>query len=193
MACNACTVACKDWNQVNPGPVRWRSQYTYETIVSDLPIFESISMSCNHCEEPACVDACSIGAITKREDGVVIVDRSVCTGLQLCVSKCPFATPKLSGDKQEPEKKQAWQINHPMQKCDFCASSRTANNEQPVCVAACPCHALDSGDYDFLLLKYPDAVQMNRNDFPDAYPEGQTYIDTKPMMLIRKRRAQTIS
>ncbi len=193
MACNACTVACKDWNQVNPGPVRWRTQYTYEKVVSGTPVFGSLSMSCNHCEEPACMPACAAAAITKRDDGVVIVDREKCVGLQACIQKCPFATPKISNDRQEPNKKQSWQIMHPMQKCDFCASSRTANNEQPVCVSACGCHALDSGDYDALKLKYPDAVQLNKNDFPGAYADGHEYIDTKPMLLIRKRRTQIIS
>ena len=46
MACNACTVACKDWNQVNPGPVRWRVQETHELAG---PVFDNLSMACNHC------------------------------------------------------------------------------------------------------------------------------------------------
>ena len=33
MSCNSCTVACKDWNQVEPGPVAWRKQFTYVSLV----------------------------------------------------------------------------------------------------------------------------------------------------------------
>ena len=34
-----------------------------------------VSMSCNHCEVPVCAEACPSGAITKRPDGIVIVDQ----------------------------------------------------------------------------------------------------------------------
>lgn len=192
MACNTCAVACKDWNLVNPGPVRWRTQITHEdTADPGLPKFFPLSMSCNHCENPACVPACPLNAIEKREDGVVAVDRNKCQSLQLCVAECPFATPKLAGKKQEPDKKRSWLVEHPMQKCDHCRS-RIDNFEQPVCVAACPCHALDSGDFDSLKLKYPDAIQVNTGDFPYAYKEGGK-TDTKPMFLIRKRKTQAVS
>ncbi len=60
--CGTCIVACKDYNQVNPGAVRWRNQQNHEDGKS---VFENLSMSCNHCEEPACVAACPEEAIEK--------------------------------------------------------------------------------------------------------------------------------
>ena len=185
MCCNACTVACKDWNQVNPGPVRWRKADTYELNDSFFPF----SMSCNHCEEPACQAACTAGAIEKTETGIVYVDKEKCQGIQACITACPFAAPHIADDKQEPEKKSAWIINHPMQKCDMCME-RVNKAQRPVCVAACPAHALDFGDYDMLRSKYADAEPLNPTKYPYAYANNTT--ETGPSYLIKPRLPLTV-
>ena len=42
-------------------------------------------MSCYHCVEPACLTACPVDAIVKRqEDGIVIVDEEKCLGFDSC-------------------------------------------------------------------------------------------------------------
>ena len=79
MSCNSCSVSCKDWNQVNPGPVRWRKVNTYKADGGPIAMF-NLAMSCNHCEEPACLAACSQNAIIKKDNGIVYVDRSKCIG-----------------------------------------------------------------------------------------------------------------
>ena len=185
VSCKVCAVGCKDWNQVNPGPVRWRNAKTYET--NTAPHFFPLSMSCNHCEEPACATACGAGAIIKRQiDGLVYVDRDKCIGLQSCISSCPFAEPKIADDFQEPVAYVGWQIRHPMQKCFFCMEKLDGGNgDRPVCVDSCPTFALDFGDFNTLKSKYPDAVQLNPADFPYAYINNTT--DTGPSLLIRKR------
>ncbi|KAB2965855.1 MAG: nitrate reductase subunit beta [Thermoanaerobaculia bacterium] len=46
---------------------------------------------CNHCLNPACVASCPSGAIYKRgEDGVVLINQSVCRGWRMCVTACPY-------------------------------------------------------------------------------------------------------
>ncbi len=46
---------------------------------------------CNHCLNPACVASCPSGAIYKRgEDGIVLIDQSVCRGWRMCVTACPY-------------------------------------------------------------------------------------------------------
>ena len=46
---------------------------------------------CNHCSNPACLQACPRQAIYKRqEDGVVLIDQSRCRGYQRCVAACPY-------------------------------------------------------------------------------------------------------
>lgn len=191
VACNVCTVACKDWNQVNPGPVRWRKQFTYETDSS--PYFNPLSMSCNHCETPACKAACAAGAIIKREsDGLVYVDREKCIGLQACISACPFAEPQIADDQQEPIQYQGWQIKHPMQKCNFCMD-RVDKGQRPTCVDSCVGHAIEMGDYDALIAKYTTSagqtlvVPLNSTDFPYAYANKNASTSTGPSLLIKKR------
>ena len=191
-SCNACTIACKDWNQVNPGPVRWRTATVYETEAwPDMPnLFVPFSMSCNHCAKPACASGCSANAIIKRPgDGVVYADRNKCKGLKACISACPFEKPRIADDDQEPDRIKGWQVRHPVQKCDFCME-RIDGGKQPVCVEACPTFALEMGDYDELLAKYraagKDVVQLNPMDFPYAYKKGGR-TDTDPSLLIVRR------
>ncbi len=190
MGCNTCTVACKEWNGVNPGPVRWRRQNTYEEAGG---IF-SFVMSCNHCEEPACMAACGTGAITKRSDGIVTVDRDKCQELKSCVSACSFAVPKLAEDKQEPSRQDSWMIgiNHPMQKCDFC-SGRIDKGEKTACIESCPAYALDCGTEEYIKAMYPEAVKLNKTDFPYAYSAENPYKDTGPSIYIKKARGFKIT
>ncbi len=187
-ACNACTVACKDWNQVNPGPVAWRKQFTYETNTSDGKRFFPLAMSCNHCDEPACKSACPQGAITKDADnGIVTVDRTVCIGIQSCIKACPFAKPMIADDKQEPMPLTTWHIQHPMQKCTACSEDRLKNNLKPACVASCVGRALDFGTIEYITTTYSDAVRLNPTDFPYAYVNNQT--DTGPNFYVKKMPA----
>jgi anaerobic dimethyl sulfoxide reductase subunit B (iron-sulfur subunit) len=190
MGCNTCTVACKDYNQVNPGPVRWRKQHTHEVDDNFFPL----SMGCNHCKEPACLKACAVGAIIKRpDDGVVYVDRDKCINLLQCISACPFAEPAIAEDAQEPTRYKGWQVNHPMQKCDFCMD-RLDKGLQPICVASCAAFALEVGDYDTLIAKYAakgvTLTQMSRAEFPYAYANSDD--STQPSYLVNKRGGLTI-
>ncbi len=190
IGCNACTVSCKDWNQVNPGPVRWRKQQAYESN-NGQSVFENLTMSCNHCENPACVDACGAGAISKTDTGIVIVDRTKCQELRSCITACPFSAPHIAEADQEPEKREEWLMDHPMQKCKYCWE-RVEDGQSPVCVSACPVRALDYGDIEDLQRNHPDAVRLNKSDFPYAYKEGGRE-DTKPSFLIKKRKQIAIT
>ena len=190
MGCNACSVACKDNNDVNPGPVRWRHQQTYEPQSGG---FFPFSMSCAHCEDPACLKACGSRAIIKRPDGIVYIDRARCTDLRTCLDACPFAAAYIADDQQEPHSLSGWRVRHPMQKCDFC-KDRQDRGERPICVSSCPCFALDAGDYDEMIAKYKsfgiDLVPLTPSEFPYAYKNNTD--DTNPSILVNKRGPQTI-
>lgn len=188
MGCNACTVACKDYYNTNPGPVRWRKQRTHEKD-DGAGVFYSLVMSCNHCETPACKAACGAGAISKRADGIVHVDRDKCQGLKACISACPFAEPNIADDRQEPDRKDTWKINHPMQKCNMCMELLD-KGEQPICVRACPLRVIEVGDFDTLMSKYPGAEQITQAKYDYAYVNNT---QTGPSLIIKPRKALKIS
>ncbi len=179
-ACLTCVTACKDWNGVRPGPAHWRRLTVKEKgIFPNVTVFNLVT-SCNHCKHPACVAACPVGALYKRpDDGIVIADRSKCTGTKACLNACPYNAPQFGDAKSEPAREHGWQVDHPVQKCTFCWD-RWAVGKKPTCVEACIMRALDAGPEDEIVKKYPDAVKMVEA-FPNAgHLEPSIYFKPKP-------------
>jgi len=146
--CFACIVACKDWNDVAAGPASWRRVVTIEKGKFPDLFVAFLSTACYHCAEPACVDACPVSAIYKRdEDGVVVVNRETCLGkdaCEACLQACPYDAPQFGTEE-----------NAKMQKCHFCLD-RLAEGKKPTCVDACPMRAMDAGPIEELRVKYGD-------------------------------------
>ena len=126
--CHGCEIACKAWRELRYG-VRYRRvlnlwQGAYPNVKN-----ASLSLACLHCVEPACAAACPENAISKRaQDGLVVVDETLCTGCGICAEACAFGVPQF-GD------------NGVMQKCDFCRGQQLAGAAPP-CVDTCPGAAL---------------------------------------------------
>ena len=91
--CKTCMVACKDGHFAQPGmnlrKVReysggtWRK--TNEGAWKQDVFAYYVSLSCNHCSDPACVKVCPTGAHFKRkEDGLVVIDTKKCIGCGIC-------------------------------------------------------------------------------------------------------------
>ena len=138
--CRACQVACKDKNRLDVGIV-YREAHAYSVgSYPDVKCF-SYSQSCNHCDDPACLKNCPVGAIYKAPDGTVIQDPNMCIGCRMCVMSCPYGHPKYNSE------------THVSGKCDGCYAIREAGGN-PACVAGCPNRALDFGDVDELKKKY---------------------------------------
>ena len=149
MGCKTCQIACKDKNDLPLG-VTWRKVYQYgggswvpqgNLMVPNNPFVYSLSTACNHCENPACVNVCPAGAITKRADGVVLINQDQCVGCRYCEWACPYGAPQFNEAKGV------------MSKCTFC-EDLLAKGENPACVDACPMRALDYGDIGELRAKY---------------------------------------
>jgi anaerobic dimethyl sulfoxide reductase subunit B (iron-sulfur subunit) len=159
MGCHACVVACKDWNDVQPGKASWRRLSTEESgSFPKVKVFNLV-LSCNHCANPACTAACPMGAIYKREeDGIVVVNRDLCQDIRSCAVACPYGAPQFGDDTTEPKAESGWAVEHPMQKCTFCWD-RLDDGLPPACVAACPQRALDYGTVAEIVSKYPNAVR----------------------------------
>jgi carbon-monoxide dehydrogenase iron sulfur subunit len=91
---------------------------------------KSIPLSCQHCEEAACVLACPTGAVRRLSPGKpVLLEEARCIGCSMCVQACPFGVMAM-----RPGGKVAF-------KCDLCIT-RLAKGFQPACVSSCPTRAL---------------------------------------------------
>jgi len=137
IGCGACAMACKDWKDVQPGEgATWRHVTTIESGTVPNVSLVNLSFACMHCGKPACVAVCPAGAISKRPDGIVVVDRDKCIGCHYCFFACPFGVPTYGKDGT-------------MQKCDLCLE-RLEAGEEPACALACPVDALYAGKLEDL-------------------------------------------
>ena len=135
--CWACEVACQQWHEIKAATVHRRE--VREDVEGTFPNVKRTftSLSCMHCENPACVELCPQGALYKREeDGLVVQDKSKCIGCKTCGTACPFGVP----DYLEVEGG-----GFLMDKCDGCLSLGRAADETPRCVNTCPTKALHFG------------------------------------------------
>lgn len=162
VGCNACTTACKMANNV-PDDIFWTRALTRGGDEVDTPagIFPNLSMryytvGCQHCENPACVKACPVGATYKDpETGIVRQDYDRCIGCRMCMAACPY-TGVRSFNWQEPKNQMGFAIGdadapkhqkHTVEKCTFCYQ-RTSKGETPACMDLCPARARHWGDLD---------------------------------------------
>jgi len=115
-----------------------------------------ITVACQHCENPACVKVCPVGATYKDPDtGVVRQDYDKCIGCRMCMAACPYVGVRSfnweepahyigfdSGDADVSEHQK-----HTVEKCTFCWH-RLAKGEDPMCVKTCLARARVWGDLD---------------------------------------------
>lgn len=131
--CKACEVSCRaEWNT----PVGFSRNWVSEVVSEDssgLPKLSFLSGRCQHCDDPPCVTACPTGSSYKRDDGIVLVDREICTGCEFCIDACPY-----DARFRDP-------TDGMVSKCTFCAP-RVDAGEEPACVHVCWTRALTFGD-----------------------------------------------
>lgn len=129
VGCCSCEVACKQEHGLPVGP-RWiRARPDGSSEVGGHIAFSYTVIYCRHCRQPRCQEACSAGAITRREDGIVLVREEMCTGCGQCVEACPFGAMQFDEEKGV------------AQKCDLCIS-RVEAGGIPACAAACPARCI---------------------------------------------------
>jgi anaerobic dimethyl sulfoxide reductase subunit B (iron-sulfur subunit) len=159
--CKACQVACQDRNDL-PVDIRWRRVYQYgggswishpHLLIPNSIFVYSLSVACMHCENPLCVEVCPTAAITKRSDGIVMLDPKKCIGCRYCEWSCPYGAPQFD------------EVAGVMTKCDFCQDLQ-ANGQNPACVDACVMRSLEFGELSELRAKYGDLAAIE--PLPDA-------------------------
>ena len=114
-----------------------------------------VKVQCMHCDHPACVSACIVGAISKEEDGSVVWDTDKCIGCRYCMVACPFQVPSFDYSTA---------LRPDIRKCDFC-HERTQEGKVPACVEICPVEALTYGPRVELIKVARARIQSN----PDRY------------------------
>ena len=133
--CQACVVACTLEN-VGQQSVNWREVYTFnEDHHPRLPLFH-ISMACNHCQKPLCLENCPAAAYVKDgRTGAVLHDADRCLGCQYCTWACPYDAPKMNRGKGV------------IEKCHLC-HDRINDGMKPACTVNCPSGALEFIDLE---------------------------------------------
>ncbi len=128
IGCHSCEVACAEQNGL-PAGTTWRRVGEIEG--GEFPETRRfhLSMSCNHCLDPACLSGCPTNAYEKLANGVVAHHAEDCIGCQYCTWNCPYSVPAFQPDRRI------------VTKCDMC-QPRLAEGLTPACVNACPTHAI---------------------------------------------------
>ncbi len=131
VACGACNAACILENGWTVHP---REIYTYNKDVSvSLPLI-NLSLACNHCEKPVCLECCPTGTYFREpQTGAIVIDDKKCIGCKYCQWNCPYDAPKFDAKKRI------------IGKCNLCYSG-LLDGRLPACTDACPTGALSYGE-----------------------------------------------
>lgn len=157
--CNSCALACKESNgrsepTVIPSEISADS-FSFVDVreVNDqhgAPLKVFVKRQCMHCVDPACVSACTVGALRKTPEGPVVYDSAKCIGCRYCQYACPYGVP-------------AYDWDNPLGligKCEMCADRLAAGNE-PACSDACPNGAIRFGTRSMLLAEAKAQLRSN--------------------------------
>ncbi len=137
--CNNCFLACRDEHVGNdwPGYTGPQAKHGHRWIDiarrerGQFPLIDVAyrPTPCQHCEDAPCV-AASGGAITRRNDGIVLIDPRQAKGRKDLVASCPYGAIGWNEELEAP------------QKCTFCAHLIDRGWKEPRCAQACPTGAL---------------------------------------------------
>ena len=171
VGCLACSVACKAvngvpvgsfWNKtlrIGPNPSKEGGNWP------DVDLY-FLTVSCQHCDNPACVSVCPTEASHVVADGTVQVDKSKCIGCQFCAMACPYGVRYLNEEERVVEK------------CTLC-EQKTAQGELPQCVSQCGGLARFFGDLDKGIDSFEGAElgtsRMRLGDFVEPYTESDVH------------------
>ena len=129
IGCKCCVVACNEQN-ANPAAINWRRVGEIEGGWYPAANRSYLSMGCNHCLEPTCLQGCPVDAYTKDSaTGIVGHSADACIGCQYCTWNCSYGVPQYNPERGV------------VGKCDMC-HGRLEMGQAPACVSACPEGAL---------------------------------------------------
>jgi Fe-S-cluster-containing dehydrogenase component len=173
IGCRACVTACKSANNLAGNiydPPKDLDGYTKNIIkkYEEGDTYSYMKQQCMHCIDPACANACMIGAFKKREYGIITWDGTRCIGCRYCQVACPYNVPKFQWDTYNPS----------IVKCELCLHLIDPEGDgqitgQPGCCKACPKEAVIFGTYEELKAEAKARIEAH----PDRYwPKGDPQI-----------------
>ncbi len=144
--CNLCALAVQDEHVENslPGYAaempkhghRWIDIQRRERGQAPMLDVAYLPTMCQHCDDAPCMAAAEDGAITKRPDGIVLIDPDKAKGQKQLVEACPYGAIWWNEELDLP---QHW---------FFDAHLLDAGWKEPRCVDVCPTGALRSVKLD---------------------------------------------
>src|SRR5262249_18245161 len=170
IGCKCCVVACNEQNG-NPAHINWRRVGEIEGGWYPNTQRLHLSMGCNHCLEPTCLQGCPVDAYSKdKVTGVVIHDAQNCIGCQYCTWNCSYGVPQYNPERGV------------VGKCDMC-HHRLAEGREPACVAACPQGAIQIEIVNIAEWQQNYALSANAPGLPSADDSLSTTRITLPTTL----------
>lgn len=132
--CNNCKLACKDEHVSNDwpgytGPMTRHGEHWIDIPYRERGQFPLVDVAyrptlCTHCSDAPCV-AASGGIISKRPDGIVVIDTKKARGRKDLVEACPYGMIVWSDESEAPHK------------CTLCAHLLDEGWTKPRCVQVC--------------------------------------------------------
>ena len=180
--CHSCQIACKDehcgndWTPyAKPQPetgMFWLKQNEFVRGTVPKVKVAYVPTLCMHCDNAPCMEVCTREAITKRDDGLVLIDPAKCDGCQLCIDACPYDAISFN---------QGLKL---AQKCTGCAHllDRGWPITEPRCVDACVTGALTFGEEEDLKDLIANAEVLTPKSGPS--PDVRVYYLNLPKRFI---------
>jgi len=142
--CYACQMACKDEHVGNEWapyakPQPETGQFWIKVNEKTCGTTPKVRVNytpvlCNHCRKSICIETCPNAAITRREDGLIIISPEKCTGCRGCEEACPYKAIYYNEELKI------------AQKCTGCAHLLDSGDRLPRCAEVCPTDALRFGE-----------------------------------------------
>lgn len=141
--CYTCQVACKQEHELGKG-LSFVNVVEVEYLQGeDKVVKDFVPMMCKHCGDAPCIEACPVDAISKRSDGIVLIDEEVCIKCKKCIEACPFGAIQFTEEM--------------VKKCNLCVD-RVDKGLEPACVHHCPTGALKFGNPNELVKSFFEKV-----------------------------------
>jgi Fe-S-cluster-containing dehydrogenase component len=153
----------------NIGTLTWRTRPTF------------VKFQCMHCNDPSCVSACIVGALTKQSNGSVIYDAGKCIGCRYCMVACPFQVPAYEYHNA---------LTPEVRKCTFCFNY-IKDGGLPACAQVCPREVMTFGEKSELLRLARWKIKNNPGKYVDPiYGEHEVggtswlYLSSEPFETV---------